>query len=298
MRRILTLKQREAITGYICIAPTVLYYLVFMVFPVVFALYLSFHQWGMFTSLDSAHPYVGLAYYRRALSDPEVWKALGRIFLYMLAGLPLGIAAGMGTALLMNQKIRGVVVYRTAFFLPMIASGAAVALVWRTLLSTDYGVVNYLLNLAGLPSVGWLDDERAAIFTRTLMSIWSGVGGGMIYYLAGLQGIPETLYEAAKIDGAGPWARFRLITFPLLAPVTFFLVVTGVIGWLQSFDMFYLLPTALDTNKVIGLYVYNEAFRYGRMGYASAVSYLLFVLIFIITVLNFKSLGTRVNYDI
>lgn len=298
MRKRLTLKQREAVTGYICIAPTVLYYAVFMVFPVFFALYLSVHKWGMFTALHSPHPYVGLNYYRRALADPEVWKALARIIVYMLAGLPLGIAAGMSVALLMNQKIRGVVVYRTAFFLPMIASGAAVALVWRTLLSTDYGVVNYLLNLVGLPSVGWLDDERAAVFTRTMMSVWGGVGGGMIYYLAGLQGIPDTLYETAKIDGAGAWARFRLITFPLLTPVTFFLIVTGVIGWLQSFDMFYLLPTALDTNKVIGMYVYSEAFRYGNMGYASAVAYLLFALIFLLTAANFKGLGGKVNYDV
>lgn len=298
MAKGLTLKRREAITGYVCVAPTIVYYLVFMVFPVFFALYLSFHKWGMFTALDASHPFVGWANYQKALQDPEAWQSLGRVFIYTIVGLPIGIAAGLGVALLMNQKIRGIVVYRTAFFAPMIASTAAIALVWQTLFSTDYGVINYILNLVGIPSVQWLTSERAAIFTRTIFSTWQGIGGGMIYYLAGLQGIPETLYEAAKIDGAGAWARFRLITFPLLTPVTFFMAITGIIGWLQGFEQYWLLPTALDTSKVIGTYLYSAAFRYGQMGYASAVAYLLFVVIFAFTFINFKMLSPKVNYDL
>ena len=263
--------------------------------PVLAALYLSVLEWDILTPPR----FVGLGNYQALLADKLFWESLKNTAIYSLLAIPPGIAAALALALAMNQKIRLVRLYRTAYFVPVVSSMVAVAMVWRWLYNTDFGLLNHLLWLAGLPIVNWLGDPWIALPSVALMSIWKGMGYNMVIFLAGLQGIPRHLYEAAELDGAGRWARFWKITLPLLSPSLFFVAVMSVISSFQVFDQVFIMtqggPGTATT--VYNYYLYKNAFTWLKMGYAASLAYVLFAVIFLITLFQVRFLGGRVQYE-
>lgn len=281
--------------GYLFILPSLLHITFFLVIPILFSLYLSFHDWNGPRFQDA--PFIGLDNYDFLLSDTRFWAAMRNSAYYTLLSVPLGMAVSLLVAVVMNQKLRGVYLFRTLFFMPVISSWVAVSVVWITLLDPNVGIVNYLLTRVGLPAVQWLDDPRWAMPAIVLISIWKGLGFSMVIWLAGLQAIPHELREAAAIDGASRWQTFWRITLPLLAPTTFFLAITGVIGSFQVFAPVYVITEGgpLDSTNVVVYEIYNRAFSEFRMGYASAQSWVLFAVIFVATALQLSYLRRRGN---
>jgi ABC-type sugar transport system permease subunit len=249
----------------------------------------------MFAS--SATP-VGLDNYVRVLTTPEFWMVLKNTAVYTLGTVPLNMALALAVAVILNKKIAGRRFLRTAFFAPVVMSSVAAAVIWRWVYEPNFGLLNYVLGWFGIPSINWLNDPTAAMFALIVMGVWKTFGVNMVLFAAGLQGIPDHYYEAAQIDGAGKLAQFWNITLPLLSPTTFFILVMSVIGSFQVFDTVYVLTSGgpLGTTKVLVFYLYEHAFKYFEMGYASAVAYLLFALIFALTLLQVKYLKGSVHY--
>jgi multiple sugar transport system permease protein len=286
-------RVREALDGYLALVPTVLIFGVFVVFPVVFSLWMSFHRWTMF----GQPTWIGLQNYSNLLQDPDFAQAIINTLYFTVVSVPLGMIVALALALILTRKMRGVTFYRTVYFAPVVTSTVAVALVWQILFNGQYGLVNYLLSLAHLPTADWLQDPRWAMPSIILLSVWKGLGYNMVIFLAGLQGIPEHYYEAAKIDGAGATSLFRHITLPLLFPTTFFILVVSIIGSFQVFDQVYILSssTPASATNVIVLLLYQHAFQSFQMGYASAMAWVLFLMIFIVSIFQFRFLR-RFNY--
>lgn len=296
MSLMLTRRQERAALakGYSFLAPSFLILLVFVFAPLLFSFYLSFHQWNV---VSTVKPFVGLENFQALLQDRQFGNALKNTAIYSLH-VPLGMAISLSVALLMNQKIRGVNFLRTLFFLPSVSSFVAIALVWQWMYHPQFGLANYLLSLLRLPTLNWLRDPATALIAIMLMSIWMGLGYQMVIFLAGLQGIPSELYEAARTDGATAWQRFWKITLPLLKPTTFFILVTSIIGSFQVFSSIYVMTEGgpLHSTDVVVYHIYQNAWEYLKMGYASAMSWVLFIIIMIATCLQFKIIGTRVDY--
>jgi multiple sugar transport system permease protein len=270
---------------------------VFILFPVFFSFYLSFQKWNMF-SQDRA--VVGLDNYRRIIANPEFWMVLKNTVVYTLGTVPLNMALALGVAFYLNKKVIGKKFLRTAFFTPVIISSVAAAVIWRWVYEPSFGLLNYVLNWFGIPPVNWINDPTAAMFALIIMGVWKTFGVNMVLFEAGLQGIPEHYYEAAEIDGAGRWSKFWNITLPLLSPTTFFILVMSIIGSFQVFDIVYVLTSGgpLGATKVMVFYLYENAFKFFEMGYASAVAYLLFALIFVLTLIQIRFLKGRVHYAV
>lgn len=272
--------------GYLFILPSFIHLLIFLVIPILFSLYLSFRDWNG-PNLQNA-PFIGLENYRFLMDDRAFWNAMKNTAYYTLLSVPLGMGASLLVATVMNQKLRGVNIFRTLFFMPVISSWVAVSIVWITLLDPQVGIVNYVIGLVGIDPVNWLGDPRWAMPALVIIAIWKGLGFSMVIWLAGLQAIPKELQEAAAIDGAGPVRSFFQITVPLLAPTTFFLLITGVIGSFQVFAPMYVITQGgpLDSTNVVVYEIYNRAFREFRMGYASAQSWVLFAVIMAATLIQ------------
>ncbi|MEN6546933.1 MAG: sugar ABC transporter permease [Armatimonadia bacterium] len=282
--------------------PNALGFVTFTLLPVLAAFLLSFTRWDAVESWQGLH-FAGLANYREILgfvrtpgglraTDEQFWYYMYNTVFLML-GIPLGMALSFFTALLMNQRLRGITLYRAMYFLPTVCSSVAVAVVWRWVYDADWGLLNQGLRLAGVDSPpGWLVDPSWAKPALILMGLWIGIGGyNCVLYLAGLQGIPQELYEAAEIDGAGWWERVRHITWPMLAPTTFFILVMSLISGFQGhFVAIHILtrggPAGATTNLLY--YIYQSAFDHQKMGYACALAMVLFVIIFVCTVVNWK----------
>lgn len=273
--------------GYLFILPSFVHLLLFMLIPVFFSFFLSFHNWNQPKFQDA--PYIGLQNYSFLLSDRRFWQSMLNSGYYTILSVPLGMAFSLLLAVALNRKLRGVNLFRTLFFMPVISSWVAVSIIWVTLLDPNVGIVNYILKLVGLPGVNWLGDARSAMFSLVLISIWKSAGFNMVIWLAGLQGIPRELYEAASIDGASRWQSFWKITLPLLAPTSFFLAITGVIGSFQVFSPVYVITKGgpLDSTDVAVFHIYREAFQEFNFGYASAQAWILFAVIFIATLAQF-----------
>ncbi len=288
-------KKRDALAGWMFLSPTLLIFSVFTVFPVLFSFYLSFHTWNMFSAQQS---FVGLDNYGTILRTPEFWMVLKNTFVYTVGTVPLNMALALGTAYLLNKKIAGKRFLRTAFFAPVVMSSIAAAVIWRWVYEPNFGLLNYCLGLVGIPAVNWLNDPTAAMFALIVMGVWKTFGVNMVLFSAGLQGIPEHYYEAAEMDGAGRMRKFWNITLPLLSPTTFFILVMSVIGSFQVFDTVYVLTSGgpLGTTKVLVFYLYEHAFKYFDMGYASAVAYLLFAIVFILTLVQTRYLKGAIHY--
>ncbi len=262
----------------------------------LFSVFLSLCRWDIFTPAQ----FIGLGNYRKLAADPLFVKSLANTLFYTAFAVPLGVAGALGLSILLNQKIRGITIYRTVYYLPAVVSGVAVALLWRWIFNPDFGVLNAILSgvfrVANPPH--WLWDEQWSKPSLILMSLW-GIGGGMVIFLAGLQGIPEQLYEAAQIDGASVIQRFRHITLPMLSPVIFFNLIMGIIGSFQVFVQVYIMTGGGPANSTLFyvLYLFNNGFQFFKMGYASALAWVLFVIILAVTLVQFKLAGRWVYYE-
>jgi multiple sugar transport system permease protein len=269
---------------------------VFEIWPTFQTIYYSFTSWGSF----GGHTLTGLANYAELLEDADVGRAIANtavLTAITLVGVPLAIIVA---ALLSQPGLRGVTVYRTIYFLPVVTLPAAVALTWKWLYNGDYGLVNYLLSLAGINGPYWLSDPRTVIFAIGAVAVWGSVGYNMVILLAGIQGIPADYYEAAGLDGAGRLAQFRHITVPLLTPAIFFIVVISVINALQTFDLVFLMvgPTnpAIARAQTIVYLFYQNGFAQHDGGYASAIAVLLLLLTLVLTVVQFRLQKRWVHY--
>jgi len=285
----------QGFSAFLFLSPTLLIFSVFILFPVVFSLALSFHSWNMF---GSEQEFVGFENYSRMLQSGEFWMVLKNTMVYTLGTVPLNMLLALMMAYFLNQRIAGKKFLRAAFFAPVVISAVSAAVIWRWIFDPNFGILNYLFNLVGLPSVNWINDPSAAMFALILIGVWKTFGVNMVLYLAGLQGIPEHYYEAARIDGASKWSQFWNITLPLLSPTTFFILVMSVIGSFQVFDLVYVLTHGgpLGSTKVLVVYLYEHAFKFFDMGYASAVAYFLFALIFVLTIIQVRFMRSRVHY--
>lgn len=281
------------VVGYALIAPTLAYFLVFLLYPALAALYYSFTDWNLRT--DPA--WVGLSNYRDLLVDrvrfPYFWQSVRVTVLYTVVAVPLTLVTALVQALLLDAVRRGASLFRLLLFLPVVSAEAAVAVIWRWLYDPGYGLFNGMLAIVGLPGQNWLNNPELVVPALAVISAWQ-CGISMIIFLAGLKSIPRQLREAAISDGAGPIQRFRYVTLPLLRPTTFYLLVTGVIGALQVFGLVYVIfsgavtggPQQSGLTYVLHLYLF--AFRYDAMGAACAMSFILFVLIVIVTAVQFR----------
>ncbi len=285
-------KLQRTLAGFGFIAPSALHLLVFSLGPILFALYISFHHWSILTP---ERPFVGMANYRDILSSHDFWNSLKNTAIYTLH-VPVGMSVSLILALLMNRSnLPGLGILRTIFYLPSITSFVAIAIVWQWLYNPDFGLLNYALSFLKLGPYPWLNHPHTALLSLMLMAIWIQAGYQMVIFLAGLQNIPAYLYEAAIIDGANAWQRFWRITFPLLMPTTFFILVTSVIGSFQVFTQVYVMTEGgpLKATEVIVYHIYKNAWDYLRMGYASAMSFVLFIIILGLTLLQFRLMGKR-----
>jgi multiple sugar transport system permease protein len=291
----LTQARQEAIEAYIWLSPWLIGFVVFMAGPIIASLILSFTKW------DIMHPakWIGLQNYQLILgSDADFRQALKVTITYAAVTLPLGLILGLGLSLLLNLKIKGMNIYRTLFYLPSILPGVAVTLLWVWIFNPDFGIINWILSLVGIQGPTWFSSPRWALPGLMIMSFW-GIGGGAVIYLAGLQNIPPHLYEAAEIDGAGSIRKFLNITLPLLTPTLFFQLVMGLIGSFQAFMSAYIATDGgpLKSTFFYMLYLYRTAFTSFKMGYGSALAWILTVLILICTVVVFKSSALWVYYE-
>ena len=288
MRRKLRQMRREW-SAYVFLSPGLLLFSVFTLFALGFAFYLTFHEWN---ALSPDTPFVGLQNYKRMLGDDDFRQSIINTAYYTGASVPLTMGIGLLIALLLNQPIRGRGFFRTIYFLPVVTPFVVVAIIWKWLYNGDFGLFNYYLlklHLITEPLL-WLSDKHLAMPAVVLMSVWSGVGFSMVIYLAGLQAIPQELYEAAKMDGAGPWSRLRHITIPMLAPTTLFLMVMGIIGSFQVFTQIFIMTNGGPVNRTTTMvfYIYEAAFKFYEMGYASTLAYGLFALLFVFTLIQLR----------
>jgi multiple sugar transport system permease protein len=294
MHHMSPIRRREALEGYLCILPWLIGFLFFVGGPIVASMGISLTDW----SLLSAPTFVGIDNYRQLINDPLFWQALKVTLLYTAVHIPFSIALGFAVALMLNQNVRWIALWRTIYYLPAVVSGVAVAMLWLWVFNPELGLANRFLGLFGLEGIGWLRNSRWALPTLIIISLWN-IGSGMVIYLAGLQGIPTELYEAAKIDGASAWRRFISVTIPMMTPVLFFQIIMGIIGSLQVFTNAFVMTEGGPANATLFyvLYLYFNAFKYFKMGYAAALAWILFLIILALTILFFWSSRRWVYYE-
>jgi multiple sugar transport system permease protein len=290
----LNMRQREAVEFYMSIAPWAIGFLLFTGGPILFSLVMSTTDWTGLTSRD----FIGVQNYIAMVQDKLFWTALKNTFYYGFASVALGTIGALLAAMLLNQKVPGTSVFRTLFYLPSITAGVAIAIMWLWMFNPQLGMINYLLSLIGIKGPGWLASQTWAMPALILMSLW-GIGANMIIILAGLQGIPEHLYEAAKIDGASKWTEFRNITIPMLSPVLFFVIIISIIESFQVFTNVYVMTRGGPgtATLVYIMHLYRNAFEYQKMGYASALAWVLFAIIMVLTLIQLKASNRWVYYE-
>jgi multiple sugar transport system permease protein len=274
------------------LAPALLLITVFFFLPVIASLVLSVTDFDIYGIANPSNTrFVGFRNYSKLLSTPDFWNALKNTFYFAFVGGPLTIAVSLGAALLLNSKlVRFKGFFRTVYFTPFVTTLVAVAIVWRYLYHTRYGLFNYGLGKLGIAPIDWLGDPHWAMPAIILMAVWKSFGYNMLIFIAGLQAIPEELYDAAEIDGAGPVRRFFSITLPMLAPTLVFISVITMIGYFQLFAEPYVMTQGgpLRSTTSVVLLMYEEGFRWWRMGYAAAIAFVLFIVILIATLLQFR----------
>lgn len=291
----MSVRRRQASWGWEFVSPALLILGLFVVVPSLWGIGLSFtHYDGI-----AAPRFVGVDQYRRLLQDPMIWQTLWNTGLYVIFTLPVGILLGLGIALALHQKwfvarsfARGI------YFLPNVTSMVTVAFVWEWMLNPEYGLLNAGLRKVGIEGPGWLSDPALAMPSVAAVSVWHGLGFGVLIYLAGLRAIPEDVHEAARIDGANAWKAFRHVTWPLLTPTTMFLTIMGVIGGFQVFQSVYIMTGGgpLDRTRVYLFYLWQTAFQNLEMGYASAMAVLLFAIVMLLTLFQWRFYRRRLSH--
>ncbi|MCC7372789.1 MAG: sugar ABC transporter permease [Chloroflexi bacterium] len=290
------LRRQETIAGYLFLLPNILGFLVFSSIPVFATFTISMLDWD----LIRAPRFVGLENYIKLLTDDAVFrKVLWNTAYYVLGTVPAGVILSLLLALAMNTNVRGIAIYRALFFIPVISASVAVAVMWRWLYNTDFGLINLVLRNIGMSPIPWLSSTAWAMPAVIIMAVWKSLGYNMLIFLAGLQSIPVHLHEAAAIDGANSVQRFRHITLPLLAPTTFFVLVISVIGSFQVFDLAFVLTRGGpgDATNTIVMYIYNQAFQFFHMGYAAAIAWVLFGIVFLVTLAQHQLQKRWVHYE-
>ncbi len=301
MKKSVVQHLREQSTSYLFVAPAVILFVVFIVGPLIASLYWSF------TEFNGIQPskWIGLANYKNIFfHDPRFWKAIGNTALYTVGVIPPGIALSLLLAIAVDQKIKFRNFFRTIFFIPTVTSVIALSVIWKWLFAGEkYGLINYLLLSLGFKPIDWLMSPTWTLPAIMIMSIWAGLGYNMILFLAGLQTIPATVYEAAEIDGANTFDKFWRITLPLLKPTLVFVTVMAFIGSFQVFERIYIMTETefgiggvLDCALTLVAYLYDMGFRKFQMGYASALGYIVFLIIFVSTIINIRFVKSKVEY--
>ncbi len=285
---------RENLSGILFALPWLLGFIGLTLYPMILSIYYSFTRY----SILETPKFIGMQNYTDLFSDPLFYKSLYNTFYYVILGVPLSLIIGLLIALLLNKDSRGISVYRTAYYIPSIVPLVATTILWKWMFHPSYGILTLAVEALGLQSPGWLSDPDFAKNSLIIMSLWSA-GSGMIVYLAGLKNIPSVYYEAAEIDGAKALSKFFRITIPLLSPTIFYQLIMGLIAGFQVFTQAFILTSGgpNDSTLFYVLYVFNNAFKFWKMGYASALSWILFLIIMVLTFINFLFSKYWVNYD-
>jgi multiple sugar transport system permease protein len=287
-------------TPYFFIAPAIILLSLFSILPIFVALFISFTDLDLVGIADwSSISFVGLENYKEVVSDPIFVKSILNTLFYVVIGVPLVIILSLAIALLINfGKARIFKAFRVVFYMPSITNVVAVAVVWSYLYNPHLGLFNHILNLLNLPDVPWLQDPTMAKISLILLALWRAIGLNMIIFLAALQGIPKTYYEAAQLDGANNWKQLTKITIPLLRYAIFFVSITTMIGWLQFFEEPFVMTNGgpLDSTTSVALFIYRNGFQFSNFGYAAAGSFILFIAIIIITLIQFKIQNKQQDY--
>jgi multiple sugar transport system permease protein len=279
-------RSRAKLLPYLLVSPYLLFVSVFVLFPVLFCLFLTFHKWNIIAPMQFA----GIDNYSRLFQDRLFWKAIGNTLKFLLLHIPLQLVLSLALAWLLNQKIRAVSFFRASFFMPVIVSGVVVTILWQQLLGYDSGLINKLLMTIGLHKVGWLVDPDMAIYSIAIMATWKNVGLYVILFLIGLQTVPPQYYEAAELDGASRWQQFYHITLPMINPTIFMVVILSTIGGFSLFIEPYIMTGGgpLNTTLSAVLYIYKQAFQYYNMGYSATLGFFYAIMIMTVVVLQKK----------
>jgi alpha-1,4-digalacturonate transport system permease protein len=277
---------KKKIAPYLFVLPNLIIFSIFIVFPAIFGFYVSFTEWDVLTSPE----FIGLGNFVKLFQSAEFWAILSRTLIYVFSVVPITFALSMVLAIILDRDIKAKGFFRAIFYLPTMLSFIVIGVSWRWILGNNFGILNYLLDLAGLTPVNWLTNGTTATIMVIFASVWARVGYFMVMFIAGLQGIPGVYYEAAEIDGASKWQQFRHITFPLLKPTSLVVVVLSTI---QAFKMFGLIKVMTtggpgDRTTYLVQEIYQQAFQVGDMGYASAMSVMLFIILGLLTIVQFK----------
>ena len=277
---------RERRAGYLFVLAPVLQFILFAFIPLAVSLYAGFTDWTSIGTPD----FIGISNYKEMFSDTNFWKSIGNT-IFMMIGIPIGLVIALGLALAMNRRVYGAKTFRVIYYIPVISSIAAVSILWRWVYNGDYGLLNQILSVIGIQGPNWLNNEMTVKPAIVAMTVWKGLGMTILLYLAGIQSIPKSLNEAAQIDGANAFQAFKHITIPMLKPVTFYLIITGIIGGSQMF----IEPSIMVDNggvnysaATVVYYLWDKAFKNYQMGYACAVGWVLAIFIFAITFVQFK----------
>ncbi len=301
-RKPLNSAARETLAAYAFLLPNFSGFLIFTSLPVLASMLLSFTRWD---ALSAPPEFIGIDNFIQLFKDPLFWKYCWNT-VYLMISIPISMAGSLLLAIMLNQKLKGMIFFRTVYFLPTICSGVAIYMLWKLIYNPDFGVLNMMIesfgNILGLHIRGpyWLHDEAWAKPALVIMSVWQTVGGyNMILYLAALQGVPRDLYDAAEVDGANAWQKFWAVTWPQISPTTFFIAIMSIIGGFQAgFDPAYIMtgggPNGATTTIIY--YLFNNAFKWHHMGYAAAIAWVLFVIVFAFTVIQWRAFGRKVHY--
>ncbi len=274
----------KKLTPYLLVSPYLLHVAVFVAFPVVFSVVLTFHSWNIISPMQ----YVGLANYERLLNDRLFWQAIWNTLRFLLVHIPLQILLALALAELLNRTVQGASFFRAAFFLPVIVSGVVVTILWQQLLSYNSGILNRMLTAVALPRVAWLDDPAIAMYSIAVMATWKNVGLYVILFLVGLQSVPEQYYEAADMEGATNWQKFRYITLPIINPTIFTVVVLSTISGFSLFIEPYIMTEGGPMNTTLSavMYIYKQAFQYYHMGYSATLGFCFALIILFVVVIQ------------
>jgi len=280
-------KNKDALAGYLFVIPSLIFLGIFIIYPMFLSLFLSFVKWDL---LSPNLIFVGIGNYLKLFKSPLFYKVLKNTFFFTIGSVVLVMSLAILLAVILNQKLRAKNFYRSLIFSPYITPMVVIAIIWMWIYNPEFGLANYFLQLVGLPKLNWLRSMSLALPSIIFLTVWKDMGYYMILYLAGLQGIPGSLYESAEIDGAGGFRKFRSITLPLLTPTTFFVLIISFLSSFKVFDQISIMTAggpAGETNVMV-YYLYQNAFMFFKVGYASAIAVIIFIILLIITVFQFK----------
>lgn len=292
------MRRKDMVSGYLFIAPPLIGFTLFSLVPIVFSIIMSFNHYDFFTKEMN---FAGFANYMQAFTDPIFLKSIGNIFIALL-GLVFQIAFTLGVAYLLCFGVKGEMIFRVLFFIPSLCSSVAVTLVWKWVFNTDFGILNNVLGLFGIPNIAWLNNQRVVMLAMIIQGVWMGIGGGMVMYIAAIKNAPSEYYEAAEIDGANGWQKFFKITLPVISPTTFYIFVTSVIGTMSDFTRYKLMTNGgpNDASMTPVLYLYQVAFSATyeyNYSYSAALAWILGIIIIALVGVTFLTSKKWVHYS-